>query len=161
MRCLTRARSTGITSSSNHGFFFSQILLRGLGWGIGKTVGQWSAQALTVSVSVLDATAGRCQSSAYCPITNVSSSPGICAINRERQCFAHSGLGGKSPERPVPGKQKPIGRIETVPGSWKTLERSTPIHSQRSPLASSNGRLRRRSASRHCFSCAGGFSREK
>ena len=34
-----------------------------------------------------------------------------------RHVAAHSGLGGKSPDLPVPGKQKPIGKIANLVSS--------------------------------------------
>jgi hypothetical protein len=48
---LTRARSAGSTSASNHEFFFNQAVLRQLGCGKGRTSGQWSRQRRTVSVT--------------------------------------------------------------------------------------------------------------
>ena len=46
-----RRRKYGTTSASNHGFFFNQRLLRGLGCGNGKFAGVNSFHASTVFVN--------------------------------------------------------------------------------------------------------------
>ena len=49
----TLSASSGSTSSANHGFFLSQILLRGLGCGNTKYCGQYSRHDFTNSVNGL------------------------------------------------------------------------------------------------------------
>ena len=46
---------------------------------------------------------------AHLPINIMSSMFGICANTFSCQATAHSFLGGKSPDFPVPGKHIPIG----------------------------------------------------
>lgn len=61
----------GSKDLANHGFFLSQMLLRGLGCGSGMTPLSKSFHARTVSVRFFF-TFGRCHLCAYWPITNVS-----------------------------------------------------------------------------------------
>jgi threonine/homoserine/homoserine lactone efflux protein len=62
-----------------------------------------SRQACTVSVRLRVAAPGRCHAIAYWPMTSVSSMRGKALSKRARHCGAHSGRGGRSPDRPVPG----------------------------------------------------------
>ena len=64
---------------------------------------------------------------------------GMAASRRARQVASHCGRGGRSPDLPVPGKQKPIGRMASWVASKKVgLSMPTQLR-KRSPLASSNG----------------------
>lgn len=93
----------GNTSSANQAFCLSQMLLRGLGWGKGNMSGQNVRQALTLSVSFAWLFSPKCQTCAYWPMAKINSRLGICAKHFSRQVVAHSGLGGRSPDFPVPG----------------------------------------------------------
>lgn len=112
----TRARRSGSSSFSNHEFRRSHMLLRGLGCGKGTMRGQYSRHDWTMLVTDAPAS-GRWYACAYQPTTSVSCRFRRCRNNSSRHAGAHSGRGGASPALPMPGKQKPIGRIATRFGS--------------------------------------------